>query len=71
MMGVGNMTVKITKLRDRAGGGIKFNSSLVPPYVHKAKRVAAALPWLYLRGISTGDMQSALSVGDDAKGLYQ
>lgn len=69
--GVGNVTVKIPKVRDRSGGGIKFNSSLVPPYVRKAKRVAAALPWLYLRGISTGDMQQALSVllGDDAKGL--
>jgi len=43
----------------------------VPPYVRKAKRVEAALPWLYLRGISTGDMQEALSVllGDEAKGL--
>ena len=31
----------------------------------------AALPWLYLRGISTGDMQEALSVllGDEAQGL--
>lgn len=69
--GVGNVTVKIPKVRDRSGGGIKFNSSLVPPYVRKAKRVEAALPWLYLRGISTGDMQSALSVllGNDAKGL--
>jgi putative transposase len=69
--GVGNVTVKIPKVRDRSGGGIKFNSSLVPPYIRKAKRVEAALPWLYLRGISTGDMQSALSVllGDDAKGL--
>lgn len=69
--GVGNVMVKIPKVRDRSGGGIKFNSSLVPPYVRKAKRVEAALPWLYLRGISTGDMQSALSVllGDDAKGL--
>ena len=69
--GMGNVTVKIPKVRDRSGGGVKFNSSLVPPYVRKAKRVAAALPWLYLRGISTGDMQSALSVllGDDAKGL--
>jgi putative transposase len=69
--GVGNVTVKIPKVRDRSGGGIKFNSSLVPPYVRKAKRVEAALPWLYLRGISTGDMQSALStlLGDDAKGL--
>ena len=69
--GVGNVTVKIPKVRDRSGGGIKFNSSLVPPYIRKAKRVEAALPWLYLRGISTGDMQAALSVllGDDAKGL--
>lgn len=69
--GVGNVAVKIPKVRDRSGGGIKFNSSLVPPYVRKAKRVEAALPWLYLRGISTGDMQDALSVllGTEAKGL--
>lgn len=69
--GVGNVTVKIPKVRDRSGGGIKFNSSLVPRYIRKAKRVEAALPWLYLRGISTGDMQPALSVllGEDAKGL--
>jgi putative transposase len=69
--GVGNVAVKIPKVRDRSGGGIKFNSSLVPPYVRKAKRVEAALPWLYLRGISTGDMQETLSVllGNEAKGL--
>jgi len=69
--GVGSVTVKIPRVRDCSGGGVKFNSSLVPPYVRKAKRVEAALPWLYLRGISTGDMQPALSVllGDDAKGL--
>lgn len=69
--GVGNVAVKIPKVRDRSGGGIKFNSSLVPPYVRKAKRMEAALPWLYLRGISTGDMQEALSVllGNEAKGL--
>jgi len=69
--GVGNVAVKIPKVRDRSGGGIKFNSAVVPPYVRKAKRVEAALPWLYLRGISTGDMQDALSVllGEEAKGL--
>jgi putative transposase len=69
--GVGPVAVKVPKVRDRSGGGIKFNSSLVPPYVRKAKRVEAALPWLYLRGISRGDMQEALSVllGDEAKGL--
>ncbi|MGF6921044.1 transposase-like protein [Paraburkholderia sp. 40] len=50
---------------------MKFNSSIVPPYVRKSPRVSAALPWLYLKGISTGDMSEALSVllGDDAKGL--
>ena len=68
---LGPVSVRIPKVRDRSGSGLKFNSALVPPYVRKAKRVEAALPWLYLRGISTGDMQEALSVllGEDAKGL--
>ncbi len=50
---------------------MKFNSSIVPPYVRKSPRVSAALPWLYLKEISTGDMSEALSVllGEDAKGL--
>lgn len=68
---LGPVAVRVPKVRDRSGGGVKFNSALVPPYVRKAKRVEAALPWLYLRGISTGDMREALSVllGEDAKGL--
>ena len=51
--------------------GIKFNSALVPPFVRRSQRVSAALPWLYLKGISTGDMREALTVllGDEAKGL--
>jgi len=68
---LGPVAVRVPKVRDRSGSGVKFNSTLVPPYVRKAKRVEAALPWLYLRGISTGDMQEALSVllGGDAQGL--
>lgn len=68
---LGPVPVRVPKVRDRSRSGVKFNSALVPPYVRKAKRVEAALPWLYLRGISTGDMQEALSVllGEDAKGL--
>ena len=64
---LGPVPVRVPKVRDRSGSGIKFNSALVPP----AKSVEAALPWLYLRGISTGDMQEALSVlvGEEAKGL--
>lgn len=65
------MPVRVPKIRDRSGSGVKFNAAVVPPYVRKAKRVEAALPWLYLRGVSTGDMQEALSVlvGEEAKGL--
>src|SRR5512137_692630 len=71
LTGLGAVPVRVPKVRDRSGSGVKFNSAIVPPYVRKAQRVEAALPWLYLRGISTGDMQAALSVllGEDAKGL--
>ncbi len=67
----GPVAVQVPKVRDRSGAGVKFNSSVVPPYVRKSPRVSAALPWLYLKGISTGDMGEALSVllGEDAKGL--
>ena len=70
LTGLGSIEIRVHKVRDRSGGGIKFNSAIVPPYVRKAKRVEAALPWLYLRGISTGNMQDALSVllGDEASG---
>jgi len=67
----GPVKVQVPKVRDRSGTGVKFNSAIVPPYVRKSPRVSAALPWLYLKGISTGDMGEALSVllGEDAKGL--
>jgi transposase-like protein len=67
----GSIAVRVPKVRDRAESGVKFNSNIVPPYVRKSPRVSAALPWLYLKGISTGDMSEALHVllGDDAKGL--
>ena len=71
LTGAGAITVKVPKVRDRSGSGIKFNSNIVPPYVRKSPRVSAALPWLYLKGISTGDMGEALRVllGEEARGL--
>jgi putative transposase len=68
---IGPISVKVPKVRDRSGSGVKFNSNIVPPYIRKSPRVSAALPWLYLRGVSTGDMGEALSVllGEEAKGL--
>ncbi len=71
LTGIGPVAVKVPKVWSRHGEPVVFHSSLVPPYIRKAKRVAAALPWLYLKGISTGQMQEALEVllGPEAKGL--
>ena len=68
---VGPVEVQVPKVRDRSGGGVTFNSALVPPYIRRTARVAAALPWLYLKGVSSGDLAEALEVlvGEDAKGL--
>jgi putative transposase len=69
--GIGPVTVKIPKVRARDGDPVTFRSALVPPYVRKTKSLEAALPWLYLKGISTGEMSNALEVliGPEAKGL--
>jgi transposase-like protein len=69
--GVGPVTVRIPKVRARTGDPVTFRSALVPPYVRKTKSLEAALPWLYLKGISSGEMSEALAVlvGQDAKGL--
>jgi transposase-like protein len=69
--GIGEVEIKIPKVRDRSGSGIKFNSSLLPPYLKRAKSINELLPWLYLKGISTGDFREALAslLGKDARGL--
>ncbi|WP_425129680.1 IS256 family transposase [Burkholderia seminalis] len=68
---VGPVPVQVPKVRDRSGSSVKFNSTIVPPYVRKSPRISSSLPWLYLRGVSTGDMSEALSelLGEQAKGL--
>ncbi len=69
--GVGEVEVQVPKVRDRTGSGIKFNSSLLPPYLKRSRSIEEVLPWLYLKGISTGDFAEALSalLGPEAKGL--
>lgn len=71
LTGVGPVSVKIPKVRSRLSDPVAFQSVLVPPYVRRSRSLEAAIPWLYLKGVSTGDMQSALEVlvGKDAKGL--
>ena len=69
--GLGPVTVKIPKVRSKTGEPVTFQSALVPPYVRKTKSLEAALPWLYLKGISSGEMSEALKVliGPEAQGL--
>ena len=69
--GLGPVTVKIPKVRAKTGEPVTFHSALVPPYVRKTMSLEAAVPWLYLKGISTGEMGPALEVllGPQAKGL--
>ena len=69
--GVGAVNVKVPKVRSKTGKPVSFRSALVPPYVRKAKSLEAALPWLYLKGISTGEMGATLKVllGPDATGF--
>ena len=73
--GIGQVPVKVPRVRDRQSENeldrIRFNSSILPPYLRKTKSMETLIPWLYLKGISTGDFTEALAalVGKDAPGL--
>lgn len=70
--GLGGIPVKVPRVRDRASSqNVQFRSKLIPPYLRRAKNVEELLPWLYLRGISTGDFSNALAalLGPNAPGL--
>ena len=68
---LGLVTVRIPKIRSKTGEPVTFQSVLVPPYVRKTRTLEAALPWLYLKGVSSGEMAEALKVlvGPQAQGL--
>ena len=70
-MGISDIDIKVPKVRDSSGSGIRFTSALLPPYLKRARSFKELLPWLYLKGISTGDYQEALAalLGENAKGL--
>jgi transposase-like protein len=72
--GIGAVTVRVPRTRDRhrcADHPIRFRSSILPPYLRRSRSIEELLPWLYLKGISTGDFKEALAVlvGEDAAGL--
>ena len=71
--GVGDVAVRQPRVNDRrpAGEKEKFTSKILPPYLRKTKSIEDLIPWLYLKGISTGDFPQALAslLGPDAGGL--
>lgn len=69
--GIGKVVIQVPKVRDRTGSGVKFNSLLLPPYLKRSVSVEEVLPWLYLKGISTGDFSEALAslLGAQTEGL--
>ena len=70
--GAGTMTVAAPRVRDRRvdehGERARFTSAILPPYMRRSPKVAEVLPVLYLRGLSTGDFQPALTslLGEEA-----
>ena len=71
--GIGAVPVRVPRVRDRAPEGVplRFTSTILPPYLRRAKSIEDLLPWLYLKGVSTGDFSEALAalLGPDAPGL--
>jgi len=71
--GVGPLEVTLPRVHDRRPEGQRerFTSQILPPYLRKAKTIDELIPWLYLKGVSTGDFTEALQslLGPDCPGL--
>ncbi len=74
--GIGALDIRRPKVRDRASEAadeakVRFTSNILPKWSRRSKSLDALLPVLYLRGVSTGDFQEALSalLGADAPNL--
>lgn len=73
--GIGAVPIQRAKVRDRGAGGgdarVRFTSAILPRWSRRSPSLEALLPVLYLRGVSAGDFQEALSalLGPDAPNL--
>jgi transposase-like protein len=69
--GLGNIAIQVPRVRDRSGKGQSFHSALLPPYLKRTKSLETLLPWLYLKGLSSGDFSEALQalLGPQPKGV--
>lgn len=71
--GVGPVEVQQPRVLDRRNEAEaeSFSSKILPPYLRKTKSLEELIPWLYLKGVSSGDFSEALAalVGPQAEGL--
>lgn len=74
--GIGALDVQRPKVRDRIAAAdpaakVRFTSNILPKWARRSASLDTLLPVLYLKGISTGDFQEALSalLGPDAPNL--
>jgi len=71
--GVGLIEVEQPRVLDRRtrNEAEPFSSKILPPYLRKTKSLEELIPWLYLKGVSTGDFNEALTalVGPNCPGL--
>jgi putative transposase len=73
LTGLGPIEVKQPRIHDRRPSQQRevFSPAVLPPYLRRTKSLDELIPWLYLKGISTGDFPEALKaiLGPDAPGL--
>ncbi len=74
LSGAGPLEVSQPRVRDKSPqreNRVTFSPSVLPRYLRKTKAIEELIPWLYLKGISTGDFSEALQalVGEKAQGL--
>jgi putative transposase len=71
--GLGPIEVKQPRVHDRRPAGQReaFTPAVLPRYLRRTKSLEELIPWLYLKGISTGDFSEALQaiLGPDAPNL--
>jgi putative transposase len=72
--GAGTLKVQERRVRDNSPAKherVHFSSAILPPYLRRSRAIEEFIPWLYLRGISTGDFSEALEplLGEQARGL--
>ena len=63
LTGAGSLELTQPRVRDKSPdkeSRVVFSSSILPAYLRRSKAIDELVPWLYLKGVSTGDFSDAL-----------